>query len=164
MIKRASLQAVMAAIAVGWTAACGPFDTHTATAPSARSSPFTGDMQACLDGVTGDDWFEGRYAGDPAMIRCRLTSQDAEPVSFNNRYLLYRIEGVEPEGLDAIVRRHSRSELAARIVNLHERYDYLDAVQFSPFSGCRMFDAAARDLLSRTPPPPEPTGCERWGL
>ncbi len=164
MARMESLPVVMALISVGLIAACGPFDAHTATPPSERSSPFTDDFPACLDGVTGDDWFEGRYNGDPAMIRCRLTSQDLEPISFNHRYLLYRIEGVEPEGLDAIVRGHSRVELASRIVNLHERYEYLDTVAFAPMSGCRMFDAMARDLLSRTPPPPEPTGCERWGL
>ena len=164
MTRMASLQAVMAWIAAGLTAACGPFDTHTATEPSERSSPFTDDLPAYLDGVTGDDWFEGEQVGDTTMIRCRLTSQDLEPISFNHRYLLYRIEGIEPEGLDAIVRGHSRVELASRIVNLHERYEYLDAVEFAPMSGCRMFDAMARDLLSRTPPPPEPTGCERWGL
>jgi hypothetical protein len=164
MARVASLQAVMAAMAVGLIVACGPVDTHTVTPADERSSPFTDDFAACLDGLTGEDWFEGEQAGDPALIRCVLTSQDQAPISFNHRYLLYRIEGVEPEGLDAIVRGHGRVELAARIVNLHERYDYLGPVEFQSATGCRMFDATARELLSRTPPPPEPSGCERWGL
>jgi hypothetical protein len=126
------------------------------------SSPYPSDPQVCDEKRADGPLYELIYAGDTEAMRCFLAFRDAEPDSFNLRYLMYRLEGVEPEGLDELVRGHDRLRPAARIANIHGRHDTLEDIPFR--GGCTGFDAPARELLSRTPPQDEVKGCRRWGL
>jgi len=150
------------AVAVGALAllitACSPDDAP----PPALSSPFPDDPAAC-DALTAQGWLDDYIQeGDTLAMRCMLAIRDVEPDSFILRYLLYRIEGIEPEGLDEIVRASERLDLAARIANIHGMHDFLGEIPFR--RGCRAFDATDRELLSRTSPQDEVQGCGRWGL
>ncbi len=75
----------------------------------------------CAEGMERGEISDRMEAGDPDVMRCFLSIRDLEPDSFNLRYRIYRIEGVEPEGLDELVRGRSRQDLAARPANLHDR-------------------------------------------
>lgn len=86
-------------------------------------------------------------AGDPDAMRCFLSLRDVEPNSFSLRYRMYRIEGVEPEGLDQIVRSHDRLELATRIAVVHGLADELEEIKFHPMS-CRPAACSTRWLGS----------------
>jgi hypothetical protein len=149
---------LLSSAAVLVLAACGADD------PPVRelSSPYPSDPQVCDEKRADGRLVERMHAGDTEAMRCFLAIRDVEPDSFNLRYLMYRLEGVEPEGLDELVRGQDRLRLAARIANIHGRYDTLEDIPFR--GGCTGFDAPARELLSRTPPQDEVTGCRRWGL
>jgi len=139
-------------------AACGAED------PPVRelSSPYPSDPQVCDEKRADGLLYQRINEGDTEAMRCFLAIRDVEPDSFNLRYLMYRLEGVEPEGLDELVRGHDRLRLAARIANIHGMNDFLGEIPFR--GGCTGFDATDRELLSRTPPQDEVTGCRRWGL
>lgn len=126
------------------------------------SSPYPSDPQVCDEKRADGRLAERMHAGDTEAMRCFLAIRDVEPDSFNLRYLMYRLEGVEPEGLDELVRGHHRLRLAARIANIHGMNDFLGEIPFR--RGCRAFDSTDRELLSRTPPQDEVQGCGRWGL
>ncbi|MEQ8403716.1 MAG: hypothetical protein RKE49_01370 [Oceanicaulis sp.] len=143
---------------------CGPPDGgFEPTPPDQRSSPYAEDGARCQDRYARGELMEREDAADPAALRCLLSIRDLEPDAFNLRYRLYRIEGVEPEGLDALVRSRTRRELAADLANLHGRYPELAPADFHPMSGCRMYDSVARELLQRTPAPQDGFECSRWG-
>jgi hypothetical protein len=156
--------AICAVIASGvMLAACGaPGDAVTPTPPEARTSPYAPDGEACNDDMARGEVGERIDAGDPDAMRCFLSLRDVEPDSFNLRYLIYRIEGVEPEGLDEIVRTQDRLRLGARLSGIHAMHPSLEPFDF--VGGCRAYDPVARELLSRTPPQTEVRGCGRWGL
>jgi len=152
--------ALFAALAL---AACGaPGDAVTPTPPDQRTSPYAPDGEYCNDDMARGEIDDLIQAGDTAAMRCFLSLRDVEPDAFNLRYLIYRIEGVEPEGLDEIVRSHGRLELGARLSGVHGMHPSLEPFGFE--GGCRRYDAVARELLSRTPPQDEVKGCRRWGL
>lgn len=144
-------------------AACGPSDGgFEPTPPGQRTSPHAPEGMWCTKGMERGEISDRMEAGDPDAMRCFLSIRDLEPYSFNLRYRIYRIEGVEPEGLDELVRGRSREELSIDLANLHNRVPELEPVAFAPGSSCRMFDPAARELLSRTPPPQDGYRCRRW--
>ncbi|MGJ3231983.1 MAG: hypothetical protein ACFE0P_09305 [Oceanicaulis sp.] len=152
--------ALMAALAL---AACGaPGETVAPTPPDERTSPYAPDGERCNDELARGEIDDLIQAGDTSAMRCFLSLRDVEPDSFNLRYLIYRIEGVEPEGLDDLVRERDRLELGARLSNLHAMHPSLEPFEFR--GGCKRYDAVARELLSRTPPQDEVKGCRRWGL
>lgn len=126
------------------------------------SSPYPSDPQVCDEKRADGLLYQRINEGDTEAMRCFLAIRDVETDSFELRYLMYRLEGVEPEGLDELVRGHDRLRLAARIANIHGIHDALEEIPFR--GGCRAFDAPARELLSRTPPQDEVAGCRRWGL
>jgi hypothetical protein len=155
-----SCLAVLSAVIL---AACGPPDGgFEPTPPDQRSSPYAEDGARCQDRYARGELMKREDAADPAALRCLLSIRDLEPDSFNLRYRLYRIEGVEPEGLDELVRNHTREALSIRLENAHLLYPELAGVESAPGSACRMFDPVARELLSRA----QPDGrmqCPRWG-
>lgn len=145
-------------------AACGPSDGgFEPTPPEQRGSPYAPDGERCTEGLKQGELTDRMDSGDPDALRCFLSIRDVEPDSFNLRYRIYRIEGVEPEGLDALVRSRTREELSIDLANLHNGSTELDPVEFAPGSACRMFDPVARELLSRIDNPEETTRCRRWG-
>ena len=104
------------------------------------------------DGGTMTDAFLG---GDPQAARCliALNSERGElqAEAFEYRYLIYRVEGIEPEGLDQIVRAMDRQVLAAMIGNAHHAIDGLDPIDSHPWTGCPRYDRPALALLLRAP-------------
>ena len=145
--------------------ACGGTSEEvTPTPPEARTSPYAPDGEACNDNMARGEVGERIDSGDPDAMRCFLSLRDLEPDSFNLRYRIYRIEGVEPQGLDEIVRGHDRLELASRLLAVHQMSPELDVIERHRQTACRMFDPVMRELLSRTPPQDENRNCRRWGL
>jgi len=143
--------------------ACGPSNGgFTPTPPDERRSPYAEDGARCQDRFARGELMAREDAADPAALRCLLSIRDQEPDSFNLRYRLYRIEGVEPEGLDELARSRKREELVARLANLHDRYPELEPVGFAPGSACYTFDPVARELLSRTDIPEDGLKCRKW--
>ena len=156
---RSGLAIVLALI----LAACGPSgDGYEPTPPDERSSPYAEDGARCQDRYARGELMKRENAADPAAFRCLLSIRDREPYAFHIRYRLYRVEGVEPEGLDDLVRDQSREDLSLRLANVHNLYPELAPVEFAPGSACRMFDPVARELLSRAEPE-DRMECRRWG-
>lgn len=158
-----SLKAALLALSCSVLAACGPSDGgFEPTPPDQRTSPYAEDRARCQDRYAPGELMEREEAADPAALRCLLSLRDREPDSFDLRYRLYRIEGVEPEGLDALVRDRTRENLSLKLANVHNLYPELETVEFARESACRAFDPVARELLSRA----QPEGrmqCPRWG-
>jgi hypothetical protein len=158
-----SLKSALMALSFVVPAASGPSDGGFELTPAhERSSPYAEDGARCQDRYAFGELMEREDAADPAALRCLLSIRDREPDSFDLRYRLYRIEGVEPEGLDALVRDRTRESLSLKLANVHNLYPELETVEFARGSACRAFDPVARELLSRA----QPEGrmqCPRWG-
>jgi len=113
---------------------CGRSDSSfEPTPPEQRRSPYAPDGVRCTEGLEQGELIDRMDAGDPDALRCFLSIRDVEPDSFNLRYRIYRIEGVEPEGLDALVRSRTREELSIDLTTLHNRSTELGARDHSRF-------------------------------
>ncbi len=138
-------------IALVTLAACGED-----TAPPVRTLSLP-EWDDCRDIYTSEERVEAvMVRGDTQAARCGLAlfGPDApEPMRFEAYYLIYRLDGFEPEGLDALARAMDREHLAARLRNIHDF-----TVPLAPFPepwwalGCPVYDALARELLLRARP------------
>ncbi|MGX6649080.1 hypothetical protein ACWCOP_14180 [Maricaulaceae bacterium MS644] len=142
MSRVQSFKSVRLALSAFALASCGPSDGgFELTPPRERSSPYAEDGARCQDRYAFGELMEREDAADPAALRCLLSIRDREPDSFDLRYRLYRlyrIEGVEPEGLDALVRDRTRESLSLKLATVHTLYPALETVEFARGSACRV--------------------------
>lgn len=115
------------------------------------------DWADCRDIYTSEERVEAvMVRGDTEAARCGLAlfgSDTPEPIRFEAYYLIYRLEGFEPEGLDAMVRAMEREHLAARLRNYHDFTEPLEPFPEPWWAlGCPVYDAPAQNLLLRTRP------------
>ena len=116
------------------------------------------DWRACLEGYGGDGsvLFKAERNGDTQAVRCTLAlnyDQTLEDFQYLELYyMIYRLEGVEPEGLDAIVRRMDRQELATKLRLLHDFETWLEPFARHWWTFCTVYDRPARELLRRSIP------------
>lgn len=125
------------------------------------SDPLSIPLSECLERYhENEDIGAAIEAGDTHVIRCMLVIQEGSRPddSFRLRYFLYRLEGVEPEGLDEIVRDMDRRSLAAKLGNEHMFTGFLEPFGFDR-RGCPSYDPVARELLLRARPPEEDDPC-----
>jgi len=144
--------AAAAAVAVFGLSAC-------ADEPEERvySDPYAGSVSECLERAEDEDFNAGIRNGDVGAIRCTLVigqglRSDPELDELPLFYFLYRIEGVEPEGFDAIVRRQDRAKFAAFLQNRHEFETFLEPFGTHWWTHCPVYDPVAKELLERTRP------------
>ena len=114
--------------------------------------------QACMERFTPEGLSDAiRSEGDTEAARCGLAIAGERASDFERLrayYLIYRLEGFEPEGLDTIVRARDRQILAAELRNHH---NFIEALEPFPdhwwsLLGCTAYDALARELLLRARP------------
>ena len=114
------------------------------------------DWRVCIEdyGGSGARLHEAKVRGEEAAMLCTLAliegpGRDAEKLEL--LYRLYRMRGVEPEGLDARARAMDRQELAAWLRIFHRFSPELSLFESGMF-GCPQYDAVARDLILRARP------------
>ena len=116
------------------------------------------DAQTCMERFTPERLSDAIWdEGDTEAARCGLAiagERALESQRLRAYYLIYRLEGFEPEGLDAIVRARDRQVFAAELRNYH---NFIEALEPFPdhwwsLLGCTAYDAPARELLLRTQP------------
>lgn len=149
---------ILAASAVLSSLACDAKDIRQ---DRAVSDPLSIPLSECLERYReNEDIGAAIEAGDTHAIRCMLVIQEGSRPddSFRLRYFLYRLEGVEPEGLDEIVRDMDRRSLAAKLGNEHMFTGFLEPFGFDR-RGCPLYDPVARELLLRARPPEEDDPC-----
>lgn len=132
--------------------------------------PVEGMLRDTDDNAMVDD----KRQGEPLAIRCIMiiAKEVGRAPEFWDYYALYRVEGIEPEGLDAMVRALPRNELAVEIRVLHDLLDYLDPIEWeyrwapNMRSGlpslrlyCKQYDEVIVELLERAQPATEPDPC-----
>jgi hypothetical protein len=116
------------------------------------------DAQTCLERFTPKRLSDAVWdEGDPEAARCGLAisgEHALESERLRAYYLIYRLEGFKPEGLDAIVRARDRQVFAAELRNYHNFIEALEPFPDHRWSllGCPIYDAPARELLLRTQP------------
>lgn len=129
--------------------------------PRPLSDPLSIPLSECLDHYAPDEDMSALIDhGDTNAIRCMLVIEDgARPTdSLRLRYYLLRLEGVEPEGLDEIVRSMDRVRLSYFLANEHQFTDFLSEFDRNR-RGCTIYDPVARELLLRARPPEERDTC-----
>jgi hypothetical protein len=134
--------------------------------PVEPSDPYSFSFDDCMKhfGETPGVVSAARSRGDPLAIRCLISAgrdEGREP-DFFAFYSLYRIEGVEPEGLNEMVSAKPRDELASLLRIIHGMYDYLEPFEFAWnnwFDYCTQYDEVATELLRRAKPPEKTNAC-----
>lgn len=130
--------------------------------PRTLSDPVSIPVSECLDHYAPDEDISALIdKGDTHAMRCMLAIQEgANPHdSLRLRYYLLRLEGIEPEGLDEIVRSMERRRLAYFLEAEHEFTDFLSEFDVDRRTGCTVYDPVAHDLLLRARPPEERDEC-----
>ena len=123
------------------------------------SDPYRLTAERCRELFPPDsDLWALTQAGNADVIRCTMTvhrgRQHYDPLQ--DLYLLYRIEGIEPEGLDERIRALDRREIATKIGNWHDLNDFLEPIEDRNWRGCLKFDPVARELITRGRDPDVP--------
>lgn len=95
------------------------------------------------------------YAGDTRAARCLISldsyRRELWHSAFETRYLIYMVEDIEPEGLDALVRSTDRQDLAASIRIAHMRLGGLEKIETHWLTFCSVYPPKTRALLLRAP-------------
>lgn len=123
------------------------------------SDPYRLTSEECHELFPSTELFLiGQRDGNPDAIRCYMTwsgyREAYDPLQ--DLYLLYRIEAIEPEGLDERIRALDRREIATKIRNWHSLNDYLEPVEDRNWRGCAIYDPIARELITRGRDPDVP--------
>ena len=129
--------------------ACSPSETE---AVITYSDPYRLSHDECHDFLQSiESLYDEGQAGNPYATLCRLTAhngrQHYDPLE--DLYLLYRIEGIEPEGLDERIRALDRRLIATKIRNWHDLNDFLEPVEGRNWRGCLKYDPIAHELITR---------------
>lgn len=149
-MARLRITALLAASVLPILSAC---DRQPPTAVALDLPPWPECEQTYIDrGVSGQELF---WAGDTQAARCVISAgQDRGELwhaAFRTRYLIYMIEEIEPEGLDALVRTTDRQGLAASIRNTHKFVGGLESIGTHWLTNCPTYPPRTRELLLRAP-------------
>jgi len=104
-------------------------------------------------------------AGDAIALRCAIDAWGgSETQAFDLRYKYWRVTGEEPVGLDESARAMERETITVRIIDLHERHEFLTPIPRHRLTGCPRFDAPARALIERGRGAHPSWACNRFGF
>ncbi len=118
------------------------------------------DWRVCIEDYDGSGarLHEATTRGEEAAMLCSLAVIEGagrEDDELELLYGLYRLRGEEPAGLDVLVRRRDRQELATWLGIWHQFNPYLEPIPPHPLTGCPRYDAVTRDLILRARPSEE---------
>lgn len=149
-MERLRITALLVAAALPLLSGCDP---QLSTVVALELPPWPECEQTYIDrGVSGQELF---WAGDTRAARCMISAgQDRGELwhnAFRTRYLIYMVEEIEPEGLDALVRSTDRQDLAASIRNAHRILRGLEPIGSHWLTNCPTYPPRTRELLLRAP-------------